>query len=170
MDNQEGQKKKFYKQWWFWVIAVIAALVIAGSMEDSSTNSPVAQTPQEVASVHVFDIPALLGKDIGALEKTLGTPSNDTEPTATQLELGTDTWEKSWTKGEYSVMATYDVKTKKVIDLFLGADSDAAFKRFEDTNNILAAANLSRSDSRYSVEFVKARNGPGYTGVIVKAK
>lgn len=170
MDNQEGQKKKFYKQWWFWVIAVIAAFVIAGSMDDSSTNSPIVTTPQEVASVHVFDIPALLGKDIDALEKTLGTPSNDTEPTAAQLELGTNTWEKSWTKGEYSLMATYDVKTKKVIDLFLGADSDAAFKRFEDTNNILAVGNLSRSNNRYSVEFIKARNGPGYTGVIVKAK
>lgn len=170
MDNQEGQKKKFYKQWWFWVIAVIAAFVIAGSMEDSSINSPVVTTPQEVASVQVFDIPALLGKDIGALKQTLGTPSDDTEPTAAQLDLGTDSWEKSWTKGEYSLMATYDVKTNKVIDLFLGADSDAAFKRFEDTSNILATGNLSRSDNRYSVEFVKARNGPGYTGVIVRAK
>lgn len=170
MDNQEGQKKKFYKQWWFWVIAVIAAFVIAGSMEDSSINSSVVQTPQEVVSVHVFDIPALLGKNIGALKQALGTPSDDTEPTAAQLELGTDTWEKSWTKGEYSLMATYDVKTKKVIDLFLGADSDAAFKRFEDTNNILAAGNLSRSNNQYSVEFVRARNGPGYTGAIVRAK
>jgi hypothetical protein len=101
----------------------------------------------------------------------LGTPSYDTEPTAQQLALGgIDTWEKSWDVGEYSIMATYDIKTKEITDLFFGADTDAAFKQFEDTNNILAAGNLSTSDPKYSVEFVKAKNGPGYTGAVIREK
>lgn len=169
MDNQQV-KKKFYKRWWFWVLIVLALFILIGELGSSDTENPATETQQEVASVHAFDIPALLGKDIDALKQTLGTPSYDTEPNAAQLQLGTDTWEKSWTKGEYDLMATYDVETKEVVDLFLGASSDAAFKRFEDTDYILATGNLSGNDSRYLVEFVKAKNGPGYTGVIVRVK
>jgi len=126
------------------------------------------QAVQSDAPTYAFDIPSLLGQDIDALKQTLGTPTEDTEPTAAQLQFGTDTWEKSWTKGEYDLMATYDVKTKKVVDLFLSTNTDAAFESFEDTDNILKVGNLKENDSRYGVEFVKANKG-GYTGAIVRA-
>jgi len=137
------------------------------SQDDDTAPAAVTETRPSAA----YDVSSLVGLSLAEIETKLGTPSYDTEPTAQQLALGgIDTWEKSWDVGEYSIMATYDIKTKEITDLFFGADSDAAFKQFEDTNNILAAGNLSSSDPKYSVEFVKAKNGPGYTGAIIRAK
>lgn len=146
-------------------IFMIGGLILSKDIE----STPTAVTENRPSAA--YDVPSLLGLSLEELEQKLGTPSYDTEPTQQQLALGgIDTWEKSWDNGEYGLMATYDIKTKKVTDLFLSADTDAAFKKFEDTDNIFAAGNLSQSDSRYSVEFVKAKNGPGYTGAIVRQK
>ncbi len=67
-------------------------------------------------------------------------------------------------------MATYNVQTKEVVDLFLGTNTDAAFASFSDTGNILKVGNLKKNDSRYSIEFVRALKGDGYTGAIVREK
>lgn len=151
-------------------IVLLFGIIIMGGYfisQDKEETPAVTETRPSAA----YDVPSLLGLSLEELEQKLGTPSYDTEPTAQQLALGgIDTWEKSWDNGDYGLMATYDIKTKKVTDLFISADTDAAFKKFEDTDNILAAGNLSKSDSRYSVEFVKAKNGPGYTGAIIRAK
>lgn len=151
------------------VVAVIAFFFIIGLI-GAIGSTPSAPTPQPVVQQAV-DVPSLVGLSLAEVEAKLGTPSYDTEPTAIQLQYGNiTTWEKTWDIGEYSVMATYDYKTKKVADLFFGGNSDAAFERFKDTNNILAAGGLSLSDPKYSVEFVKAKNAPGYTGAIVRQK
>lgn len=152
-------------------IVLLFGIIIMGgyfiSQDDDTTPAAVTEIRPSVA----YDVPSLVGLSLAEIREKLGTPSYDTEPTAQQLALGgIDTWEKSWDVGEYSIMATYDIKTKEVTDLFFGADTDAAFKQFEDTNSILAAGGLSISDPKYSVEFVKAKNAPGYTGAIIRAK
>lgn len=152
-------------------IVLLFGIIIMGgyfiSQDDDTTPAAVTETRPSAA----YDVSSLVGLSLSEIRTKLGTPSYDTEPTAQQLALGgIDTWEKSWDVGEYSIMATYDIKTKEITDLFFGADSDAAFKQFEDTNNILTAGNLSTSDPKYSVEFVKAKNGPGYTGAIIREK
>lgn len=39
MENQEQKpKKKLYKRWWFWPLAIFLFLIILGSMGDSSSN------------------------------------------------------------------------------------------------------------------------------------
>lgn len=152
------------------IVLLFGSIMMGGyliSQDDDSEPAAVTETRPSVA----YDVPSLVGLSLAGMREKLGTPSYDTEPTERQLSLGgIDTWEKSWDVGEYSIMATYDIKTKEITDLFFGADSDAAFKQFEDTGNILAAGNLSTSDPKYSVEFVKAKNGPGYTGAIIREK
>jgi len=150
------------------ILFPILLIIFFSGNESTPKPAEEVQAVQPAAPAYAFDIPSLLGQDIDALKQTLGAPTEDSEPTAAQLQLGTDTWEKSWTKGEYDLMATYDVKTKKVVDLFLSTNTDAAFASFKDTDNILKIGNLEKSNSRYSVEFVKANKG-GYTGVIVRA-
>ncbi len=151
-------------------IVLLFGIIIMGgyliSQDSDTAPAAVTETRPSVA----YDVPSLVGLSLTEIREKLGTPSYDTEPNEQQIYLGVDTWEKSWDLGEYSIMATYDFKTKKVVDLFFGADTDAAFEQFKDTDNILAAGGLSTSDPKYSVEFVKAKNAPGYTGAIIRAK
>lgn len=152
------------------IVLLFGIIMMGGyliSQGDDTEPAAVTETRPSVA----YDVPSLVGLSLAEIREKLGTPSYDTEPTERQLSLGgIDTWEKSWDLGEYSLMATYDFKTKKVVDLFFGADTDAAFEQFKDTANILAAGGLSTSDPKYSVEFVKAKNAPGYTGAIIREK
>lgn len=151
------------------VVAAIGFFFVIGLI-GAINSSPSAPVTQPVAVRQAVDVPSLVGLSLTEIREKLGTPSYDTEPNDRQIALGVDTWEKSWDVGEYSIMATYDYKTKKVTDIFFGGNSDAAFERFKDTNNILAAGGLSTGDPKYSVEFVKAKNAPGYTGAIIRAK
>lgn len=130
-----------------------------------SSDDQVAVAPVSTQKV-VFDIPSLVGKDVKQLREILGTPSYDKEPTSQQAALF-DTWEKTWTREGYDLMVTYNIKNKKVVDLFLGADTDAAYAVFENTNNILKVGNLQTNSSEYSVKFIKAIKDTGYTGATI---
>lgn len=154
------------------IITILLVLFGLGVIVSAASNSnkPTPEVAQVQTVSAAFDVPSLVGKRLAELTQTLGTPTNNSEPTQQMINGGVDTWEKTWERGDYSLMVTYDIKTKKVIDLFLGSNTDAGFKQFEDTNNILKAGNLSTSDPRYSVEFVKAKNDPGYTGAIIRQK
>ncbi len=133
-----------------------------------SSDDQIAVAPVSTQKM-VFDIPSLVGKDVKQLREILGTPSYDKEPTSQQAALF-GTWEKTWTREGYDLMVTYNIRNKKVVDLFLGADTDATYAIFENTNNILKVGNLQSNSSEYSVEFVKVIKGNGYTGAIIKQK
>jgi len=115
----------------------------------------------------VFNIPSLIGKDINQIINILGTPSDNTEPTKLQLEMGTDTWDKTWKKESYSLLVTYNTKTKKIIDFFLNQE-----KNDQNIQEIMLAGNLSKNNTNYEITLVESRNKslPGYTGIIIKAK
>lgn len=149
---------------------VVIGLLLVGVKEPSAPQIATPEPVKQEVNMTVFDIPLLVGKDLAQIKVILGTPSSDTEPTQLQINSGIDEWEKTWKKGEYSLMVTYDVKTKEVKDLFLSADTDNAFEAFKDRNFILKIGNLERSSNTYSVEFVKALKGDGYTGAIVREK
>jgi hypothetical protein len=67
MENQATPKKKFYKRWWFWVLAVIALFVIIGMTGSAGT------TPTKVG-VNDSD--------------TSGEQSNSTYKVGDQIKLG----------------------------------------------------------------------------------
>lgn len=153
------------------IFAVFFGVSVFFGIIAAITSAPAKNNPEQAAPAEAtFDIPALVGLNLIGLEAELGKPDVDTEPTEQQIALGTKTWEKTWNKGKYFLMATYDVENRNVVDLFLGARTDGAFVMFKDTNNILAAGNLKTDSLVYSVEFVKAVNGSGYTGAIVREK
>lgn len=107
---------------------------------------------------------------IDEVGEALGTPSHGLEPTADQLKLGIRSWEKTWSRDDHYLLVTYDVETRRVIDVFVGSESDAVFASFKQTDNILKAANLTGNEPRFDIEFVKALRGGGYTGAIVRQK
>lgn len=131
--------------------------------ENINTNVPVVEEKEQF----VFDIPALLGKNVDEIIKVLGTPTINTEPTKLQISAGVDTWEKTWNKGSYSLMATYNTKDRTLVDLFLSTGNN-----FTNADEILKKNNLSKNNSSYSVSLVESRNKnmPGYTGIIIKLK
>ena len=149
-------------------VILFSVFIIIISAIAGSSQTPTTSTNQ--VSTAIFDVPSLVGKDLTELIADLGTPDENTEPTPLQTEHGTKTWEKAWKRDGYSLLATHDTSSTHVVDLFLGADSDAVFEKFKDTDNILKAGNLTQTDSQYSVEFVKAKNASGYTGAIVREK
>ncbi len=60
MDNQEGTKKKFYKRWWFWVVAVVAAFVVVGAMGETAPTPNVpasAETENTVSNEETKSAP-----------------------------------------------------------------------------------------------------------------
>jgi len=156
---------KIFGKWWFWALVIIG-LVILSRFTDRREPAPVAYVSTQQV---VFDIPSLIGKNLKELREELGTPSYDKEPTPLQVQEG-DTWEKNWDREGYTLMVSYDIRTKKIVEYSLLADSDASYVIFENTNNILKVGNLKSDSGEYSVKFIKAKNAPGYTGANIVKK
>lgn len=159
--------KKWYQTRWVWVVIILFFLILSTAGNETK-NDTVIET-QTTSIKPVFNIPELVGKNLNELIVLLGTPTQDSEPTQLQSDMFTN-WEKAWVKDGYFILATYDIKTKKIVDLFLGTDNEASFETFKNTENILNIGNISTSSNSYSVNFVKALNADGYTGAIVKEK
>jgi len=145
-------------------LIIISIIIASGS---DSKPKEITSIPASNVQNYVFDIPSLIGKNLSEIKIILGTSETSIEPTQFQIDNGVDIWEKVWKKNGYSVMATYNIKTKEIIDLFLSSDNI-----FTNTTDILKTGNLSLDNSKYSVEFVKSlnKNIPGYTGAIIKVK
>lgn len=141
---------------------VLAIIIIVVGFTASNSISEVRE--KTATSEPAYDVPALVGMNLDQAREVLGTPSWDKEPTQLQISDGTTEWSKSWENERGSLMITYDIKSKKIIDFFISGDGA---KTFKDTDNILSLGNLSATDNRYSVEFVQAKNAEGYTGATV---
>lgn len=156
-------KKKFYKRAWFWVIIVFLALFIiigeSGSREQKrNTNNT------ENQQNYVYDIPSLIGKNLGEVREALGTPQFDDEPNAAQLQLGTTEWNKTYEKDGNSLLVTYKVSDQSIIDFFISTNDPSGATK--DTKQLLRVGNLSENDPTYKVEFIKAlTDKSSYTGV-----
>lgn len=148
----------------FIIIMVSISAYIGKENERAMTPSTPAtgaiQPAKEVKMV--FDIPALLGKNIEGVKKVLGTPSIDTEPTKQQLSAGIIEWEKTYDKDGENLLVTYDAKTRIVKDFFLSG---------MEKNNLLIIGGVKENAQNYKVEFVKAIKDPSkITGMLVSKK
>lgn len=170
------------------IITAAVAVVFLGagafvllSGDNEPAPQPVVSAPaQQAPKIEMaFDVPSLLDKNLSQLTAELGTPDENSEPTATYRQFSdVRTWDKAWYRNGYSLNATYNIDNGKVVDLFVGTHTDAALVTFRDTANILTVGNLTTNDQRYSVEFVKLKavlgrpgaTPEGYTGAIVRAK
>jgi hypothetical protein len=141
-----------------------------------------AESSDQPAGV-VFDVPALVGKNIDQIRTTLG-PSDDPqtqEPndetvnrwrlqTSLGHEADQDEWANSFTRNERDLLfITFNSRTREVKDLFLGGDHAAATNPDSRgaVKTLMQKGNLSADDPRYRVQAVKARNAPGITGITI---
>lgn len=95
----------------------------------------------------VFNISQLAGKSIDEVKKTLGNPSDDTEPTEKQLKSGEiDSWDKVWEKGQYSLIITYNPDSREVTEYTISSsvplDDYNDFYSIGNTENILGGVDI----------------------------
>lgn len=173
LDGFKNQEiKSNFKQWLknhpiltiFIILIAIPLLfgIIGASTEDTKTSNPKSSIAQQQKVETKFDVPSLIGKNIDQIKSILGKPEDDSEPTSLQRQQGVNEWSKSYVKSGSTLLITYNPITRKVVDFFIDGS---------DRQVLLKIGNLSETDKRYKIEFVKAIKDPSIiTGVIVTAK
>lgn len=112
----------------------------------------------------VFDLPSMIDKNIDHVEKILGAPETDSEPTRQQIAAGIDEWSKKWTKHGENLLVTYNVKTRKIVDFFIDTRDPSGVT--SDKSHLLSVGNARLGETTYDVEFVEAYANPGkFTGI-----
>lgn len=167
MDNQtQPTKKAIYKRWWFWVLAVVVLFGVIGAFNgDGNKTEPTTQAESNATQAYTFDVPSLIGKNVDEVKAVLGTPTNDTEPTQAQLASGlTKEWEKTFTKDGVSMLVTYRLADRSVVDFFISTNDPSGMTK--DTAALKKLGNITLSDSRYKIDFVEAlKDKSQYTGI-----
>jgi hypothetical protein len=145
--------------------AVFLSLGLAVSC--NSSEKPEESKPLRASNQHsLFDVPALIGKNIDDVRRMLGNPADKRlEPTdATYNE-----WDNRFHKAGYTLLVTFNPKTREVIDFFLPT-KDASGKT-TDYNDLLNVSNTKVANQNYFVTPVAIAEYPGeYTGIKIKKK
>ena len=152
------------------IFILIVLSIIISSCGSSGDNSNVAKTSDSTKVIKaVFDIPALVGLNIDEIKKILGKPTKDDEPTKLQLRNGDVEWDKEFTKDGYTVLVTYDAKTRNVIDLFIPTKDPSG--KTKDYSDLLKIGNLVETDEHYTIKPVStAIDNESYTGIKIIKK
>ena len=153
----------------FFGIGIIANL--GERQTDSNINTPkqIAQV-QEEQNITIFDIEALYGKNIDEIRVVLGNPADGDyiEPNEKQLALGVKEWNNTFEKMNTSLLVTYDVASREVIDFFVGTDDPSGSTK--DTQKLEKILNVQNS-SNFTIEPVRSLKYPStYTGIKVIPK
>jgi hypothetical protein len=144
------------------------------TVQSVETTNPKDQTKQTTPPATkkldvVFDIPALIDKNIDQIKKTLGKPSSGDEPTKQQMALGVTEWDKTFEKNGYELLITYNPKTRKVIDFFIPTNNSSG--KTNDYDDLLQIANVKDNTSKVRVKPVQTLSDPNsYTGIKVTKK
>lgn len=136
-------------------LSLLGLLAACGAPDKPATTATVPLKP-------IFDVPALLGKDIDQVKQVLGKPEQDDEPDAVQMKMGIIEWEKSFKRDTAALLVTYDAKTRKVTDFFISTNHG----KTADTAPLLQLANLKEGAAGFSIEPVPMLANPAlFTGV-----
>lgn len=149
------------------IIGVIFIIGLIGSIIDPVEKKPDQNTSQQVVQQSVFDVPSLIGKNIDEIEAIFGTNESQ-NPTPQQIATITE-WSKEFKKDNFSLLVTYDYKTRVVKDYFVGVNDEIYESR--DKKRMMSITNTKTNDSQYTVEFVEALKDPSrFTGILVTPK
>ena len=143
-------------------IAIFLILIIAvsGCGKNNKSNQKQTSTPTPTIK-YVFDIPALVGKNIDEIRTILGEPNDSRkEPTPEQLSIGIDQWSNAYKKEEKDLLITFNPKSRKIIDFFIASDDPSG--QTQDKAHLLELGNLKENDPNYKIEFVKVIKDPNY--------
>ena len=147
------------------LLGFLSLTFIAGCGIESTNNAPIVNSPVSV----VFDIPSLVDKNVDDIISSFWPDftKNISEPTNQQLKLWVDEWDNSIDKEGYTLLITYNPKTRKVVDLFLSADKDINNNRA----TLIQVWNLINNANNYFIEDVQALKNPSQiTGIKIIKK
>lgn len=139
------------------------ALFNCGGEQKKSANS----LPNHV----IFDVPALVDKDIDAIRKELGKPAETEllEPTKQQMNMGFNTWDNSYTKEGYTLLITYNPQTRKVTEFFVATLSPSGTTA--DISGLAQICNLDARSQKYTYQGVPSIKNPTvFTGITIRPK
>lgn len=153
------------------LVSVGAVIVFFGALsglgDSPKSQSSIASQDNgqaQVAVKQVFDVPALLNKSIDEIKVQLGSPESDSEPTKQQIAVGITEWDKKWSKDGEDILITYNVKTRKVVDVFIDTTDPSGVT--SDKEHLLTVGNTKIGDPAYDIEFVKSITNPSkFTGI-----
>ena len=143
-------------------IIVLTSGIWGGSRNNDtvivSNPTPVANRSTPKITQPVFDVPALVGKNVDQIRQILGTPEWGIEPTKLQLEYGVTEWEKTYAKDGVTLLITYNHTSRKVIDFFITIPTPNGSGTTTDKQSLLMAGTLADNAPTYKVEFVRVIN------------
>jgi hypothetical protein len=140
-------------------LCVLLVLLVAGA-GCAATDGVVGQS----AGKPVFDVPALLGKNIDEVRADLlgAAITPDADLTPKQLQSGQTEWIKSFRRDSTTLVVSYNAQTRRVHDFFL----KTAHGRTSDYQALLRLANVTEADRRLRVEPMKTVANPRqYVGI-----
>ena len=106
----------------------------------------------------VFNVPALIGKNIDEIRNTLGPPPKDT--IESQSSIGTDLYYNE----DQMLLVTFKKRSRKVVDFFCGTPNPTGLT--DDYSDIMKICNVSKNNPNYIIIPVIASNdNTKYTGI-----
>lgn len=155
------EKNWFMKHKIITVILVIFVISIFNGMSKGPKAPTTSQNIQKEETKTVFDVPALVGKNVDQIIATIGQPKENSLPNEQQAKTATE-WSIEFGKDDQTLLVTYNVKTRTVVDLFISG---------ENKEKLLKIGNLKENADNYTLEFVKLQRDPSQiTGVKVIKK
>lgn len=108
-------KKRFAKCILAGLVAAISPALTACNAPNANADNAQRAAPEAVPSkpAVVFDVPALIGKNMKEIEQALGPADAAAPPTEEEQRLVGFEWKKTFTKGDYQLITKYDGDTKK---------------------------------------------------------
>ncbi len=143
------------------IILIILSIIFISFITGPKSNE---DTTVKTTVSKVFDLNLLTGKNIDEVVGVLGQPSNDSEPTKLQKDMGTKEWEKTFKKDGYELLVTYYVDTRGVKDFFISTNDPSGATK--DYITLIEVVGINK-ESNFMVKPVKTMKDPNlYTGVI----
>lgn len=147
------------------MIRIIASFVAIIIFTSCGSSPEVNKNPVITNIKVVFDVPALIGKNIDEIRKVLGKPSDkEMDPSKLQKKNKFDTWDNSFNKDGKTLLITYNPQNRKVTDFFIeSTDRSGASENYAD---LLSICNVTRDNAKYLIEPVPVINdNTKYTGI-----
>ncbi|MEK7143047.1 MAG: hypothetical protein AAB785_02455 [Patescibacteria group bacterium] len=158
------------------VLLVVLVVIALKGVQTALKPTPTPSTTQNTtitptttpAPKYIYDIPALIGKNIDEIRAILGEPVDKelTEPTQEQISLGAKEWDNTFKKDDFDLLVTFNISSRKIVDFFVDTSS-----KYPDKNKLMEVTNTKENANNYTIESVKElKNSSNITGIKIIPK
>jgi hypothetical protein len=130
---------------------------------EASTNPALTRSPAvgpKVSQAAVFDVPALLGKNIEQVARQLGKATGPDIPNLTVNEV-----ERTYVRQGYKLVVTYDTTSRQVTGFVMPAPEPAG--QTKDCRKLLEAGSLESGNARYTVDSLTSDKAGYFKGLAI---